>query len=51
LSSGVVKKRVEKAGPVGEVEVCADAAVAMVLAAMMAASVKIDARMRSSRLL
>jgi hypothetical protein len=41
----VVKKRVENAGPVGEVDVCADAAVAIVPAAVMTASASIELRM------
>jgi hypothetical protein len=45
LSSGVVKKRWENAGPVGDVEVCADAAVAIVPASEMTVSARIDLRM------
>jgi hypothetical protein len=42
FSSAVVKKRCEKAGPVGDVEVCADAVVAP---AITIASASIEPRM------
>src|SRR6202011_5501849 len=48
FSSGVAKNRVENAGPVGEVEVCAEAVVVIVPAAAMMASASIDLRMWSS---
>jgi hypothetical protein len=44
----VVKKRVEKAGPVGEVDVWADAAVVTVAVAARMADINIALRIRSS---
>ena len=43
-----MKKRCEKAGPVGDVEVCADATVVIMPAAMTSETVRIDLRMFSS---